>query len=170
MGRRPKNASGNVYLQARLEAAERDGRLSSREIAAEILGISPYTLQDYELGNVKVVPVDKVVRMADTYRKPELLTGYCKYECPIHGFLPLATEEKNLQGITLRLLRGLNEQDLRNLKDQLIDMTEDGIIHDDEVDALKKVMEHLEGLVEAISELKIVGEKCLTKRNRRPDL
>ena len=170
MGKRPKNASGNVYLQARLEAAERDGRLSSREIASEILGISPYTLQDYELGNVKVVPVDKVVRMADTYRKPELLTGYCKYECPIHGFLPLATEEKNLQGITLRLLKWLNEQDIRMMKDQMIELTEDGTISEDETEQLQKILRHLEGLVEAISELKIVGEKCMARKNRRHEI
>lgn len=36
-------------------------RLYSREGAAELLGISVSTLADYELGNTKVVPVDKVV-------------------------------------------------------------------------------------------------------------
>ena len=169
MGKRPTNANDNVYLQARLDAATRDERLFSREIAAGILGISPYTLQDYELGNVKVVPVDKVVRMADTYGKPELLTGYCKHECPIHGFLPLATEEKNLQGITLRLLKGLNENEVRKVKEKLIDLTEDGVITEDETDELQKILRYLDKLVEAISELKIVGEKCLSRKSRRPE-
>ena len=58
-------------------------RLYSREGAAELLGISVSTLADYELGNTKVVPVDKVVLMADLYNAPELKTGYCKHECPI---------------------------------------------------------------------------------------
>ena len=61
-------------------------RLYSREGAAELLGISVSTLADYELGNTKVVPVDKVVLMADLYNAPELKTGYCKYECPICSY------------------------------------------------------------------------------------
>lgn len=104
MGKEPLKENTNVYFQARKRAAMSNDRLFSRENAAELLGISPYTLADYELGNTKVVPVDKVVLMADLYNAPELITGYCKYQCPIHGFMPLATEEKNLQGITLRLL------------------------------------------------------------------
>ena len=32
--------------------------------------------------------------MADLYNAPWLLSNYCKNECPICGFLPLATEEK----------------------------------------------------------------------------
>ena len=44
-------------------------------------------MADYELGNTKVVPVDKVVLMADLYNAPELITGYCMRECPVHGFL-----------------------------------------------------------------------------------
>ena len=92
MGNRPLNGNQNVYFQARKKAAMSNDRLASREGAAEMLGLSPYTLADYELGNTKVVPVDKVVLMADLYNAPELITGYCRYECPIHGYLPLATE------------------------------------------------------------------------------
>lgn len=72
-------------------------RLYSREGAAELLGISVSTLADYELGNTKVVPVDKVVLMADLYNAPELKTGYCKHECPICSYLPVTTEAKGLE-------------------------------------------------------------------------
>ena len=94
MGRGPTNENTNMYFQARKKAATYNERLWSREGAAELLGISVSTLADYELGNTKVVPVDKVVLMADLYNAPELITGYCMRECPVHGFLPLATEEK----------------------------------------------------------------------------
>lgn len=103
MGRGPTNENTNMYFQARKKAATYNERLWSREGAAELLGISVSTLADYELGNTKVVPVDKVVLMADLYNAPELITGYCMRECPVHGFLPLATEEKSLEGIALRL-------------------------------------------------------------------
>lgn len=101
MGRGPTNENTNMYFQARKKAATYNERLWSREGAAELLGISVSTLADYELGNTKVVPVDKVVLMADLYNAPELITGYCMRECPVHGFLPLATEEKSLEGIAL---------------------------------------------------------------------
>lgn len=110
MGRGPTNENTNMYFQARKKAATYNERLWSREGAAELLGISVSTLADYELGNTKVVPVDKVVLMADLYNAPELITGYCMRECPVHGFLPLATEEKSLEGIALRLLQNFKEQ------------------------------------------------------------
>ena len=94
MGRGPTKSNENVYFVARKKAAMYNERLYSREGAAELLGISVSTLADYELGNTKVVPVDKVVLMADLYNAPELKTGYCKYECPICSYLPVATEAK----------------------------------------------------------------------------
>ena len=116
MGREPLNENQNVYFQARKKAARYNDKLNSREGASEMLGVSPYTLADYELGITKVVPVDKVVLMAELYNAPELITGYCKYECPIHGFMPLATEEKSIQGIALRLLKGMDDSDLQKMK------------------------------------------------------
>lgn len=164
MGKEPLKENTNVYFQARKRAAMSNDRLFSRENAAELLGISPYTLADYELGNTKVVPVDKVVLMADLYNAPELITGYCKYHCPIHGFMPLATEEKNLQGIALRLLKGLNDDDMQELKTSMIDILEDGKVSDDELTEFKKLMEHLDRLAEITSELKLAGEKILKGR------
>lgn len=61
MGRGPTKSNENVYFVARKKAAMYNERLYSREGAAELLGISVSTLADYELGNTKVVPVDKVV-------------------------------------------------------------------------------------------------------------
>ena len=93
--------------------------------------------------------------MADLYNAPELITGYCMGECPVHGFLPLATEEKSIQGITLRLLRGFNEDGLRAMKEDLIEITEDGII------SKEAILEKLEKIAEIISEMKIAGEKYI---------
>lgn len=161
MGKGPINENNNVYFKARKRAAIYNERLYSREGASELLGISVSTLADYELGNTKVVPVDKVVLMSDLYNAPELITGYCMGECPVHGFLPLATEEKSIQGITLRLLRGFNEDGLRAMKEDLIEITEDGIISKEELPKLKAILEKLEKIAEIISEMKIAGEKYI---------
>jgi transcriptional regulator with XRE-family HTH domain len=164
MGKGPLKENTNVYFQARKRAAMSNDRLFSRENAAELLGISPYTLADYELGNIKVVPVDKVVLMADLYNAPELITGYCKYECPVHGFMPLATEEKNLQGIALRLLKGLNDNDMQELKKSMVDILEDGQVTENEIEDFERILERLDSLAEVISELKLAGEKILKGR------
>ena len=161
MGKGTMNENTNVYFQARKKAAIYNERLYSREGASELLGISVSTLADYELGNTKVVPVDKVVLMADLYCAPELITGYCMRECPVHGFLPLATEEKSIQGIALRLLKGFNEDELKAMKVDLIEITEDGIISQEEIPKLKEILNKLDGMAEVISEMKIAGEKYL---------
>lgn len=161
MGKGTINENNNVYFRARKKAAMYNERLYSREGASELLGISVSTLADYELGNTKVVPVDKVILMADLYNAPELISGYCMSECPVHGFLPLATEEKSIQGITLRLLKGFNEDELKSMKEDLIEITEDGIISDDEVPKLRTILERLEKMAEIISEMKIAGEKYI---------
>ena len=164
MGKEPLKENTNVYFQARKRASISNDRLFSRENAAELLGISPYTLADYELGNTKVVPVDKVVLMADLYNAPELITGYCKFQCPIHGFMPLATQERNLQGIALRLLKGLNDDDIQELKKNMIDIMADGKVTDEEIPKFKQLLTGLDSLAEIISELKLSGEKILKGR------
>lgn len=161
MGKGSINENNNVYFKARKRAALYNERLFSREGASELLGVSVSTLADYELGNTKVVPVDKVVLMADLYNAPELVTGYCVNECPVHGFLPLATEEKSIQGIALRLLKGFNEDELKAMKKDLIEITEDGNISPEEIPKLKSILEKLDRIAEVISEIKIAGEKCI---------
>lgn len=163
MGRGPTKSNENVYFVARKKAAMYNERLYSREGAAELLGISVSTLADYELGNTKVVPVDKVVLMADLYNAPELKTGYCKHECPICSYLPVATEAKDLEGIALRLMKRLDCDELNRIKKELVDITEDGIIDETEKPELKKILAFLDEVAESISELKIVGEKFLKK-------
>lgn len=163
MGRGSTKGNENVYFVARKRAAMYNERLYSREGAAELLGISVSTLADYELGNTKVVPVDKVVLMADLYNAPELKTGYCKHECPICSYLPVATEAKDLEGIALRLMKRLDCDELNRIKKELVDITEDGIIDETEKPELKKILAFLDEVAESISELKIVGEKYLKK-------
>ncbi len=151
----------NVYFRARKAAAEYNERLSSREGASELLGISPSTLADYELGITKFVPVDKVVLMADLYNCPELRTGYCKNECPIGKHIPLATETGGIEGIALRLLKEFDTKQIEEMNRSLIGITADGVIAEDEKPILEGIIQRLDELSVAISELKLVGEKVL---------
>ena len=161
MGRDSMNENTNVYFKARKSASKYNERLYSREGAAELLGISVSTLADYELGNTKVVPVDKVVLMAELYNCPELKTGYCKHECPIGKNMTLATQVKNIEGIALRMIKEFDSEKINSIKKNFVDIAEDGIISEDEKPELKKIMNQLDELAIVISEIKLIGEKAL---------
>lgn len=161
MGKDSTKGNDNAYFRARKEAAIYNEKLFSREGAAELLGISVSTLADYELGNTKVVPVDKVVLMADLYNYPELKYKYCKCECPIGRQMPLATEVKGIEGITLRMIQQFDSKELEEMKDSLVDIAADGIISDEEKPKVESILRKLYDMAVVINEMKLVGEKAL---------
>jgi transcriptional regulator with XRE-family HTH domain len=83
MASRATKAAGNIYYQCRLKAARHNDKLSSRDGAAELLGLSESQLHRYELGTTKSIPPESIVMMADLYNAPQILDHYCKNECPI---------------------------------------------------------------------------------------
>jgi hypothetical protein len=155
MGSRPTKAADNVYCRARYESAQFDERLKSREGAAELLGLSPSTLADYELGTTKCVPVDSVVRMADLYNAPELLNHYCVRDCPIGRDLPV--EVSQLESIALRVLSAFNGSE--SVRDSLVSITADGQITEDEQEQFKQVLQALDDLSAQAQELKLWAKK-----------
>lgn len=155
-----KKCRDNIYFACREKAVKYNDKLTSRESAAELLGISTSTLANHELGVTKNVPPDTVVMMADLYRMPELKNYYCKNECPIGRDFPFATEADGLQGITVRILNGLDDDTIRSMKKQLIMIAADGKITQDEQEAFEEIVDSLESLAKAISELRILAEKC----------
>lgn len=161
MGNGSMKENENVYFRARKEAALYNEKIYSREGAAELLGVSTSTLADYELGITKVVPVDKVMLMADLYNTPELKYGYCKYECPIGKTMPLATKAKGIEGVALRVIKEFDSDKLKELKSSLVDIAADGVISEDEKPELEMILQRLEEMAVVISEMKLVGEKAL---------
>lgn len=129
MGRDAAKACENQCFRCRKEAAKHNDKLGSREGAAELLGISVSSLADYELGNTKVIPVDKVVLMADIYNAPELMAWYCSSECLIGKSLEMPSPEiASVERTTMKLLKQLRQGDIEQVKEKLIDITADGII------------------------------------------
>ena len=128
MAREATKAVGNPWYEARKKAAEFDDRLSSREGAAESLGMSVSSLADAELGLSKCMPVDKAVLMADRYNAPHLLNYYCIHECPIGCRQSLSDQVLNIDRVTVKLLKNLRVDELNEIKDSLIDIAADGKI------------------------------------------
>ncbi len=158
MANQPSRAADNIYCQCRKEAAKNNPKLNSREGAAELLGLSVSSLADYELGNTKVVPVDKVALMADIYEAPELCNYYCKNICPLGEAVPKA-EVSGLERITLKALVALNK--MEGLEDELLSISEDGVIDDSEKEDMLKIIDRLNELAGVAQSLKIWAEKNL---------
>ena len=150
----------NIYFQARKNAVL-DSVAVSREEAAYQLGVSVSTLSDYERGKTKIVPVDKVVLMADLYNAPELKMNYCKNECPIGRNLPIATHIKGLESVTLRFIKEVDADKISSIRSRLIDIAEDGIIDDYEKPEFEQIINSLDEIAVIINEIKLIGEKVL---------
>ena len=161
MGIGYNKSNENMYFRGRKEAAIHNARLQSRNGAAEILGVSPSTLADYELGLTKVVPVDKVVLMADLYGCPEFKNRYCKCECPIGKTMPIATEIKSIEGAALRFVREFDNDRIRELVKDVAVIASDGVLTDAKKEDLREILKKMDRLAETISEVKLVGEKTL---------
>lgn len=163
MGNGYTKKNENVYFKARKRAAKYTPALYSREGAAELLGVSVSTLADYELGITKVVPVDKVVLMADLYNAPELKNGYCKNECPIGKSMAIATEIGSLEGVALRLLNVTDIGKVSDIRKLVTAISCDGIVDDSEKLDLVEILKWLSNLEFVLSELKLLGEKVLNE-------
>lgn len=161
MGTRPTKAADNIYCRSRLEASKYNDRLNSRAGAAELLGISESSLADYELGNTKVVPVDKVNLMADLYRAPEIRNFYCANECPLGKNCVPQLEVEELDRLTIKVLSALKK--VGYIKETLLDITADGVVSAEEQLEFAEVIKALDTISQNAQELKLWAEKQINK-------
>ena len=75
--------------------------------------------------------------------------------------MPLSTEIRGIEGISLRLIKVFNTDDINALKEKLIEISADGTISESEKPALVGILNQLDSISQAISELKLAGEKYL---------
>lgn len=157
MGTNPTKAADNIYCKCRKEAAKYNDRLHSREGAAELLGYSPSSLAGWELGTDRPSP-EAVMLMSDLYHAPELRNHYCRHECSLGGDTPeLSICE--LDRITVRAMSSLRK--ISKVREDLLDITEDGTITEEEKPALEEIIKSLDELSAVAQSLKAWSEKNL---------
>lgn len=149
----------NIYFRCRKEAAMYNDKLNSRESTSELLGVSVSSLADYELGNTKVVPVDKVVLMADLYNAPQLLNCYCATECPIGCRRETATDVKSIEQTTIGLIDLTQGGKLEAYMRELAHIAVDGKVNDCERETMNQIIEYLNRLRVLVEELTLFYEK-----------
>lgn len=128
----------NIYQLAR----EQKG--ITQEKAAELLDISTKTLREYELGYT--IPAGKrVADMIDIYDTQWLAYKHLK-NTDENNALP-ELKMRTLEGASLNLLKEL--KDVVNMKDEILDITSDGCILEDEEETFNKIIKELEELMGA---------------------
>lgn len=150
------NAFGNALREARLKASEYNEQLKSREGAAEALGFqSNKMLNNWELG-LSTPSSNKVAEMADLYHAPELENLYCTTMCPLGHNLPTC-ELEDIDRITVKALSVMRK--VNAAKDMLLDITEDGVIDENEKPELDEILKTLNSLEEVTMSLKVWVQK-----------
>ena len=149
--------SSNVFYKARCAASAHNEQLSSREGAADIMSIDRGRLYRIESGIANPYP-EEIHLMADLYNAPELENYYCTNICPLGGEMPKA-DLADLDRISIKALSTFRK--IGETKELLLDITEDGVISEDEKGDLNKVLENLEELEQIAQSLKLWVKKNL---------
>lgn len=149
--------SSNVFYKARCEAARHNDSLSSREGAADIMSIDRGRLYRIESGIASPYP-EEIRLMADLYNSPELENYYCTNMCPLGQDMP-KVNLSDIDRISIRALSAFRK--IGETKELLLDVTEDGIISDDEKADMEKILKNLEELEQIAQNLKVWVKKNL---------
>ena len=147
--------SSNIFYKARYEATTHNEQLSSREGAADIMSIDRGRIYRIESGLVNPYP-EEVHLMADLYNAPELRNYYCREMCPLGCEIP-KVEMCDLDRISIRALVAFRKVD--ETKNLLLDITEDGVITEDEREDMQKILDTLSELEAITQNLKVWVKK-----------
>ena len=130
-----------MYYLARSEAARTNEELTSREKAAELLGIDRTRLARIELDTIAPYP-EEVKEMAIIYNTPELANSYCAKECPLGRNSVKEVTIDDFDRLALKVLGSL--KDIDSLRSSLIAISEDGVIAESEQPAFRAILDSLE--------------------------
>ncbi len=143
-----------MFRQARNRAG------MSRDEAAFRLHIGTRTLTNYE-HQITVTPPEIALRMQEIYKDPTLTARYCADYCPIGQiFAHRVPDNQHLCSVVLGLLK--EQADVENLREKLIEITADGVIDQDEIPELERILEELMDLEKKIADFKLHVAKLVS--------
>ena len=126
MGKKATKAADNMYYLARCEAAKENPDFSSREKAAELVGIDRTRL---------------------------LCNSYCARECPMGRNNVSEVDIVDFDRLALKVLGSL--KDIDTLRASLIAISEDGVISENERPAFQDILDSLEKISTNAKALKL---------------
>lgn len=158
MGKKATVATDNMFYTARYLAANNTAGLKSREGAAELLGMNQTRLARIELGKIAPYP-EEVLKMAQTYKAPELCNAFCAKECPLGKMTISELPLDDLDRLMLKVLGSL--KGIEELRTRLITLAEDGEIKDDERPEFNNVLSELRDVSQNALTLQLWAEKYI---------
>lgn len=167
MSKKATKALNNIYYVARYKASQNNEQLSSREKAAEVLGIDRTRLSKLELGTAVPYP-EEVLAMSKVYGIPELCNGYCSGECPIGRETVKPISADSLDRLILQFLGSSKE--MEEISEQLIEITADGIVDETESEAFDGILNELEKMSVNIQSLMLWAKKNRELMNKKKDI
>ncbi len=157
MGRKASKATKNIYYIARYNASLKNDVFSSREKAAEQLGIERSRLARIELGVITPY-AEEILIMAKKYDAMYLADDYCESVCPIGKQRALATlanstaAHESLERLSLRFLSSV--QSIDEITDKLVNISKDGIVTKNEYESFHEVLSSMDELSQNIKNIK----------------
>lgn len=158
MPKKATKAASNVFYQARMEAASYNDKLASREGASEVTGLDRNRIAYTELGTLCPYP-EEVLVYADAYNAPELLNHFCSTLCPIGRETVDCIAAGSLEQASLKLLS--STRCIASVRDELLDIAEDGVIDPSEQSKMTDILERLRQASNDIKALELVYTKML---------
>ncbi len=135
----------NIYQIARESAG------LTQEKAAELLDISVESIRGYE-GFKRIPPNKVVVKMIEIYNTQHLAIQHIRNSSEdLQNYLP-KIEVKDLPSAMLRLYKEV--KDLIDVRDEMLDITYDGIIDEKEKPRYEKILKEFDDVVEAFMSVK----------------
>ncbi len=135
----------NIYQIARESAG------LTQEKAAELLDISVESIRAYE-GFKRIPPNKIVVNMIEIYDSRYLAYQHLKYSNEeLYNFIP-SIDVKDLPSAMLKLYKEVT--DFIKVRDEMIDITSDGVIDEKEKPRFDSILKELDDIVDAIMSLK----------------
>ena len=145
MGRASVKENKNIYQLSR-EACG----MTRAEASEAMVWLTESRIEKIESG--KSSPsADEVLAMAKAYKKSALCNQFCHDACAIGRKYVPAAEEKAIEKIVLELLAELNALDKN--KNRLIEITSDGVIHDDQIQDFVLIRDQLSRIASSAASL-----------------
>lgn len=163
MPKKATKAASNVFYQARMNASSYNDKLASREGASELTGIDRNRIAYTELGTLCPYP-EEVLVYADAYNAPELLNHFCSTLCPIGRETVDTISAGSLEQASLKLLA--STKCISSIREELIDIAEDGVIDENEKGQMSQILERLRQASNDIKALELVYQKMLKEGGR----
>ena len=157
MGRASVKENKTIYQRAR-EACG----MTRAEASEKMQFVTDSRIEKIENEKTTAAP-DEVMAMAKAYGKPELCNHYCTHECAIGEEWVPPIREKPIEAIVLEMLDTLNN--LEKGRNRLIEITSDGVIHDDQIEDFVHIRAQLERMRSVVDSLRLWFDAAVAQGN-----